>query len=139
MKKAFLAVAVGSMLLVGCTTTNQAVLGTTKSQVQLRSFQSRAYDTTDKGLVLRSVVSTMQDLGFIIDKADETLGSVSGTNYTHPVNKLTVTVRNNKEKKQIIVRANGQVGVDAIENPKAYQNFFNALSQSLFLEAHNVE
>lgn len=80
----------------------------------------------------------MQDLGFIIDKADPTLGTITGTNYTH-VSKLTVSIRENKERKQIIVRANAQVGVKALDNPKAYQNFFNALSQSLFLEAHNVE
>ena len=138
MKKILIAIAVASLLLTGCTT-NQAVLGTTKSQVELRSFQSRAFDTTDKAFVLRSVVSTMQDLGFIIDKADTTLGTVSGTNYVVPISKLTVSVRDNKEKKQIIVRASGQVGVNPIDTPKAYQNFFNALSQSLFLEAHNVE
>ena len=138
MKKILIAIAVASSLLTGCTT-NQAVLGTTKSQVELRSFQSRAFDTTDKAFVLRSVVSTMQDFGFIIDKADTTLGTVSGTNYVVPISKLTVSVRDNKEKKQIIVRASGQVGVNPIDTPKAYQNFFNALSQSLFLEAHNVE
>lgn len=139
MKKILIAITIASSLLAGCTTTNQAVLGTTKSQVELRSFQSRAFDTTDKTFVLRSVVSTMQDLGFIIDKADTTLGTVSGTNYTVPISKLTVSIRENKEKKQIIVRASGQVGVNPIDTPKAYQNFFNALSQSLFLEAHNVE
>lgn len=101
MKKILIAIAVASSLLTGCTTTNQAVLGTTKSQVELRSFQSRAFDTTDKAFVLRSVVSTMQDLGFIIDKADTTLGTVSGTNYVVPISKLTVSVRDNKEKSRL--------------------------------------
>jgi len=137
-KKLLLLAVVSVITLGGCTTTNQAVLGTTQSQVQLRSFQSRAFDTSDREMVLRGVISTMQDLGFIIDRADQTLGTVSGTSYS-PLSKLTVTVREDKTKKQIIVRANAQVGVKAIEDPKPYQNFFNALSQSLFLDAHNVE
>lgn len=130
--------AVCSLALVGCTTTNQAVLGTTQSQVQLRNMQSRAFDTTNSSMVLRAVISTMQDLGFIIDKADADLGTITGTNYSQ-ASKLTVTIRSLRDRKQTIVRANAQVGVNSIESPAAYQNFFAALSQSLFLEAHEVE
>lgn len=46
MKKAFLAVAVGSMLLVGCTTTNQAVLGT--QNLKFNSEASRVEPTTQQ-------------------------------------------------------------------------------------------
>lgn len=126
-------------LLCGCASTHNDVLGTTQTQVQMRNYQSRMFDTSDKSLVLRAVVSTMQDLGFIIERADEKLGTVSGTSYVkNNASKLTVSVRAINSK-QIVVRANGQVGLKALDEPIAYQNFFNALGQSLFLEAHEVE
>jgi len=49
---------------------------------------------------------------------------------------LTVSVRIVAGK--TVVRANAQEGLKAIQEPQAYQNFFNALSQSLFLTAHEV-
>ena len=106
------------------------------NMIQMRNYQSRSFDTTDRSLVLRSVVSTMQDLGFIIDRADEKLGTISGTSFTH-ASKLTVSVRTIGKK--IVVRANAQAGLNAIEDPVPYQNFFNSLGQSLFLEAHEVQ
>lgn len=126
-------------LLCGCASTHDDVLGTTQTQVQMRNYQSRMFDTSDKSMVLRAVVSTMQDLGFIIERADEKLGTVSGTSYViNNASKLTVSVRAVNDK-QVVVRANGQVGLKALDNPIPYQNFFNALGQSLFLEAHEVE
>ena len=123
--------------VAGCTSVHEDVLGTGKTQLQMRNYQSRAFDTTDKEMVLRSVVSTMQDLGFIIERADHTLGTISGTSFTYGASKLTVSIR--QIGKQIVVRANAQQGLSAIEEPQAYQNFFNALGQSLFLEAHEIQ
>ena len=136
MKKLFVAI-FGLTLLTSCMTTNQGVLGTQNSQVETRNYQSRTFDTGDKKMVLRSVISTMQDLGFIIDRADETLGTVSGTSFKND-SKMTVSVRPSGTK-QMIVRANASAGLHEITSPVAYQNFFNALSQSLFLDAHMVE
>lgn len=125
--------------LTGCASTHYDVLGTNQSQVHMRNYQSRAFDTHDKALVLRAVISTMQDLGFIIDKADEKLGTISGTSFDYiHASKLTVSIRS-KNSKQLIVRANAQIGLHALDDPIPYQNFFNALEQSLFLEAHEVE
>ena len=136
MKKVIVALC-GVTLLCGCVSTHDDVLGTSYSQVETRNYQSRMFDTSDRQMVLRSVISTMQDLGFIIDRADETLGTVSGTSFTYS-SKLTVSVRP-VGKTQMLVRANAQAGLDEITSPVAYQNFFNALSQSLFLDAHMVE
>lgn len=136
MRKLFVAI-FGLTLLTGCVTTNQSVLGTANSQVETRNYQSRTFDTSDKKMVLRSVISTMQDLGFIIDRADETLGTVSGTSFKND-SKMTVSVRP-VGKKQMLVRANASAGLHEITSPAAYQNFFNALSQSMFLDAHLVE
>ncbi len=135
MKKFLLSIIV-VLSLSACASTHHDVLGTSQSQVQMRNYQSRSFDTNDKALVLRAVISTMQDLGFIIDRADEKLGTISGTSYTH-ASKMTVSIRANNNK--IVVRATAQVGLKPLEEPIAYQNFFNALGQSLFLEAHEVE
>ena len=136
MKKIFVAI-FGVTLLCGCVSTSQSVLGTTNSQVATRNYQSRTFDTSNKQMVLRSVISTMQDLGFIIDRADETLGTVSGTSFKND-SKMTVSVRPSG-KTQMLVRANASANLHEITDPVAYQNFFNALSQSLFLDAHMVD
>ena len=136
MKKIVVAI-LGVTLLTGCVSTSQSVLGTQNSQVETRNYQSRAFDTNNKQMVLRSVISTMQDLGFIIDRADETLGTVSGTSFKND-SKMTVSVRP-MGKTQMLVRANASANLHEITEPMAYQNFFNALSQSLFLDAHTVE
>jgi hypothetical protein len=129
-------IAVG-FVLSGCISSNDRVLGVRESQVKVRNYQSRSFDTGDKEFVMRSIISTMQDLGFIIERADEKLGTISGTSFEN-YSKLTVTVRS-VSNTQTIVRANAQSGLMAIDEPLAYQNFFIALSQSMFLDANTVE
>lgn len=124
------------LLLTACTSTKENVLGTEQTQVALRNFQARAFETNDKELVLRSVIATMQDLGFIVGQANFDLGLVSGNSFTSS-SRLTVTVR--IKGGQAIVRANAQVGLEKIENPIPYQNFFESLSKSLFLTAYEVD
>lgn len=51
------------------------------SQVRLRAAQSRAFDSTDRTLILTAVVATLQDLGFRIEVLDEELGIVSGRRF----------------------------------------------------------
>jgi hypothetical protein len=63
------------------------------SQVELRSIQTRAFETDDREQTLRTVIATLQDLGFVIDKADATLGAVSATKLDGYELRMTVTVR----------------------------------------------
>jgi hypothetical protein len=51
---------------------------------------------------------------------------------------MTVSVREGGPGR-IIVRANAQQGARDITDPVAYQNFFNSLGQSLFLDAHLID
>ena len=124
------------LAFTGCTTTRDSVLGTPQTQVQMRSYQSRAFDTEDENMVLRSLIATMQDLGFVIENADDKLKTVSGTSFANG-SKLTATVR--RVGKQTIVRVNADQGNGTITNPVTYQNFFNSLRQSLFLDANEIE
>lgn len=126
-----------SFFLIGCVTQNARILEG-GNQVELRSMQTRVFDTTNKNMVVRNVISTLQDLSFVIDKADADLGAVSATKLNRYKIRMTVTVRN-KSKKQLMVRANAQYNLTAIEDPEVYQNFFGALQKSLFLTAHTIE
>lgn len=120
----------------GCVTTNQRILDSDgQTQVQKRSYQTRIFDTNNKEVVMRGVISTLQDLSFVVEKADFTLGAVTGTKFTQgQVIRISVTVRP-KGATQMVVRANAQFGVQPIEDPKSYQDFFTSLEKSLFLTA----
>ena len=140
MTSASRAVLVAACLLAGygCAPSTEAVLETSQSAVALRSFQQRAFDTTDREKTLRTVISTLQDLSFVVDKADLDLGTVSATKLSGYQLRITVTVRP-RGTTQLLVRANAQYMDKAVEDPKPYQDFFVALEKSMFLTAHQVD
>jgi len=127
-----------SLFLVGCASTQERLLDSDSSQVQLRSIQTRAFDTADKEKTLRTVISTLQDLGFVIDKADATLGTVSATKLKGYALRMTVTVRPRGET-QLLVRANAQYNITPVTDPEPYQQFFSALEKAMFLTAHQAD
>jgi len=106
--------------------------------VKLRSMQSRVFDMSDRNRLLRTIIATMQDLGFVIEKADEILGVVSGTKRSGYTLRMTVSIRP-RGRTQMIVRSNAQYNLQTVEDPEPYQQFFAALSKALFLEAQQVE
>jgi len=126
------------IMLISCAPSTKQVLATKGSQVKLRSIQTRAFDTTDREKMLRTVIATLQDLGFIVDKADDVLGAVSATKLERYTLRMTVSVRPRGET-QLIVRANAQYNITAVEDPEPYQQFFDALSKAIFLTAHQVD
>lgn len=83
-------------------------------------------------------MATLQDLGFVVDDADYTLGSVSATKLDRYALRMTVTVRE-RSASQLLVRANAQYNQRAVEKPEPYQQFFAALEKSMFLTAHAVD
>ena len=136
----YLILALVSVILVGCASSKDELFKMgDSSQVELRSFQSRVFDTTDKQKTLKSVISTMQDLGFVISKADAQVGVVTGSKFADRNSViLSVTVRS-KNDKQILVQANAQQQLEAIEDPQMYQDFFNALQKAMFLKAQELD
>ncbi|MGD8618382.1 MAG: hypothetical protein PVH54_04260 [Gammaproteobacteria bacterium] len=127
------------ILLTGCVTDSRKhILDTTESQVQLRSIQTRTFDTSDRNTTLRTVIATLQDLSFVIDKADDVLGTVSATKLDGYLLQMTVTVRP-KGENQLLVRANAQYNLKAVEDPEPYQDFFTALEKAMFLTANSVD
>jgi hypothetical protein len=117
------------------------VVLSTKSAVELRAMQVRVYDTKDKNKTLRTVIATLQDLGYSIDKVDAEAASVSANKLT--VLRISASIYPHGTM-QMAVRANAivaQPGKDSqVDDPQFYlQRFFEPLSKAMFLTALQVE
>jgi hypothetical protein len=127
------------LVLGGCQwDSRQQVLASVNTQVAQRAISTRAFDTGDKAKVFQALISTLQDLGFIVDRADSVMGTVSATRYGSDLVRFTVTVRQAGDKR-MIVRASGQLNQHELSDPAPFQRFFDALSQALFLQANNID
>jgi hypothetical protein len=127
----------GSLLIFGCAPRpSQELFAPTEAQMTLRSLQTRTFDVKERQVALRAVIAVLQDLGFIIERANEPLGFVTAARFAEPryldIVGVTVTVRP-QEDGRMLIRANAIRNNKPIEDPKAYQNFFAALERSLFL------
>jgi len=126
-----------SLLAAGCATAPPDVVGA-GTQLEIRQMQTRQYDTLDKKMTMRSVIATLQDLGFLIDRADLNLGTVTATRLHQYQMRMTVTVRE-KDASQVAVRASARIGENNVSNPKTYQDFFVALDKAMFLTLNKVD
>jgi len=65
-----------SGFICGCATTPATP---PKTQLQIREFQTRAYDTNDVKLVMKAMLNALQDEFFIVKNADADLGLLTAT------------------------------------------------------------
>jgi starvation-inducible outer membrane lipoprotein len=126
------------LLLLSACATNLDAITDAGSQVQSRQIQTREYDRLGKRDALRSILSTLQDLGFVIDKADYELATITATKLQDYQIRMTVTVRE-RDEERMSVRANARFNEKPVEDPTAYQDFFAALDKSLFLTMHKID
>jgi len=112
------------------------LLAPTDVQMKLRSFQTRSFDEVDRKQAIRGVIAALQDLGFIIERANEPLGLVTAARFAEPnyydVLGVTVTVRP-QEAGSVMIRANAIFNTMPIEAATPYKNFFATLERSLFI------
>jgi len=137
-KNILILLAIFSLIFAGCASTQERLLDSNQSQVELRSIQTRTYNTTNKEKLLRSALSTLQDLSFVIDKADYTVGIITAKKLNDYALEMTVSV-SPKGDKQLKVRANAQYQNKPVADPEPYQSFFASLEKAKFLEEHNVQ
>lgn len=126
-------------VLVACASPPQPgpqLLAPTEEQMKIRSFQTRTFDVSDHNRTMRAVIAALQDLGFIIERANEPLGLITAARFAEPdyysIVGVTVTVRP-KGKGKMEVRANAIFNNQPISDPEPYQNFFATVQRSLFL------
>src|SRR5258708_30336491 len=124
-----------SLMLGACQsagTRSLPAIVTGQNQLELRDYQTRAFDTTDPQQTLRVVIATLQDLGFVIDQANADLGAVSGSRPgKHPM-RITGTVRP-RGATHLLVRATLHSRRAEITDPRQYQEFFAALENAMLL------
>ncbi len=112
------------------------LLAPTEAQMKIRSLQTRTFDVKNRQVAMRAVIAALQDLGFIIERANESLGLVTAARFAEPnyydVLGVTVTVRPQADERMMI-RANAIYNNKPIEDPKVYQNFFATLERSMFI------
>jgi len=99
-------------------------------QILLQKMQTRVFDTNDKNAVARGIISTLQDLNFIIAKADTARGTISARKFGDYPIEMTVTIQP-LPTTQISVHGEARYNSKIIENPATYQEFFSSLQKSL--------
>lgn len=124
------------LLLTGCATTTENVLPH-DSQLAARQIQTRQYDGHSKHAAMRSVVATLQDLGFTIDQADINVGAITATRLHRYKMRMTVTVTE-KDESKVAVRVNARIGENSVRDAATYQDFFVTLDKAMFLTRNNI-
>jgi len=71
------------MLISGCATTGTPP----KTQLQIREFQTRTYETNDVKMVMKALLNVLQDDGFIVKNANVELGLLNATKEVDITNK----------------------------------------------------
>lgn len=126
------------VLFAGCATTTPVDISGSGTQLETRQIQTRQYDTLDKSLTMRSVIATLQDLGFTIDQADAELGTITATRHHEYTMRMSVTVVRRSDER-VSVRANARIGENAVTDAETYQDFFVALDKAMFLTLQRVD
>ncbi len=125
------------LLLVGCATAPINITGA-GTQLETRQIQTRSYSALDKTMTMRSVIATLQDLGFTIDQADAELGTITATRLHEYTMRMTVTVVE-RNGERVSVRANARIGENAVTDAATYQDFFVVLDKAMFLTMNKVD
>jgi hypothetical protein len=163
--RALATVWVSAGLFAGCMSDNDTP--PPPSQLEIRGFQTREYDTADTRLVMKAVLNTLQDMGFIVNSADPNLGLLTASRWNdiqHSKKEikearknetslskslvLDCTVNISEFGKQSRVRANFQQRVldangatmqaNPITDVKFYQTFFSQVDKGVFLQQEGV-
>ena len=68
-------VMMGSVILQGCVAPEprQELFAPTDAQMKIRSAQTRTFEVKEQTVAMRGVIAALQDLGFIIERANEPL------------------------------------------------------------------
>lgn len=105
-----------------------------QSQAALAAIRSRVFQSADRQKALRAAIASMQALGFVVDRADYSLLSVSGVKGDEYLLRLTVTVLP-QGADRLLVRANARYDATPVLDADPYARFFAVLARVLALDA----
>lgn len=152
----------------GCATqTSRGGIDPRMSQLRIREFQTRAYETDDTLMVMKAVLNVLQDEFFIVKSADAPLGLITAAKELDLddrgfFSRLFADADDRWKKNGIIecsanvskfgtrtrVRINFQMKtfdntgavmeVLQIQDPLYYQNFFTKVDKGIFIARENL-
>ena len=122
--------------LSACAHTEPPVLTSAKGAVEMRAMETRVIPSSDRAQVLRTVIATLQDLGYNIDRIRGSTGTVTATKLS--VLRLSAAVSPHGPS-QVAVRADAEIQVRGqfhqVDDPTFYQqDFFDPLASALLLQ-----
>ena len=116
------------------------VLALPENQMTIRQVQTRTYDIADQKLAIRGLINALQDMGFIIERTNNTLGLITAGKL-HPNHsglvELTVSIRA-ANSGQTKIRVNALHNTQVIKDPEEYQRFFTIVERSLFMSEQDM-
>jgi hypothetical protein len=157
-----------ALFLTGCETVSKAPLVIEMSQIETRQLQSRTYDSSDTIEAIKSVIAALQDEGYLIDNANETLGVVTASRedgteidgakvyaegYTYngsyeTVQRTIVSASISQVAGKLKIRINivrkafnqnaGVIWSVPIQDAAQYQRLFSKVDKSLFLNREEI-
>lgn len=76
-----------ALSLLGCATSAGKKIEEPKTQLQMREYQTRSFETSEFAMVMKAMLNVLQDEGYIIKNADSELGFVTATREVDVENK----------------------------------------------------
>lgn len=119
------------------------------SAMNSRQIQARRYDMRDESGLMAATLSVLQDLGYTVNETSAGAGMINGFKERQGTRiRVSVVVRPTTDRVAMIARVSFQTitapifeqqpQVQTITDPVIYRQFFERLSQSVFLEAHQI-
>nr|WP_294555043.1 hypothetical protein [uncultured Rhodopila sp.] len=114
-----------------------------------RQVQARRYDMHDEQGLMAATLGVLQDLGYTVNETSAGAGMISASKDRQGARiRVSVVVRPSADRAGMIARVSFQAisapvfgqqpQIETITDNAVYQQFFERLSQSLFLEAHQI-
>lgn len=141
LKSFFCSVWLASLILTACSTNHESTMPASQKRVN----ETRTFEAPSKDVLLKTIITTLQDQGFNIVKVNLDSSEVTAQQNSNIIlSVMTYPTGGNK----FAVRVNGQIykdfsfsstGYENIIDPEFYQKeFFEPLSKSLFLQNYSL-
>jgi hypothetical protein len=101
-----------AVMAYGCVTTG---VTPEKTQLQIREYQTRSYETTDTKLIMKALLNVLQDDGYVVKNANTDLGLLTATKEANVEDKGTAILlsllagHNARWTKNSIIECSGNI------------------------------